>query len=108
MSIVPDLQKRHVRVTVTDTRQLGQATGRVLDMIRDKSIAHLSDRDQPQLAAAVKGVTLRDIGPNGAVAWNKKGSDVEISPLQAATLALHGAFTTRRKPGRKQRLRRLA
>ena len=108
MSIVPDLQKRHVRVTVTDTRQLGQATGRVLDMIRDKSLTHLSDRDQPQLAAAVKGVTLRDIGPNGAVAWNKKGSDVEISPLQAATLALHGAFTTKRKPGRKQRLRRLA
>ena len=63
---------------------------------------------QATMAAAVKGVTLRDIGPNGAVAWNKRGSDVEISPLQAATLALHGAFTTRRKPGRKQRLRRLA
>lgn len=108
MSIVPDLQKRHVKVTVTDTRGLGQATGRMLDMIRDKTVTHLSDAEQPQLAAAAKGVTLRGIGPNGAVAWNKKGSDVEISPLQATTVALHGAFTTKRRPGRKQRLRRLA
>ena len=102
MALVPDLQKRHVRVTVTSSNELGQATGRMLDMIRAGQVTHLPDDQQPQLALAAKGVMLRDIGPNGAVAWNKKGSDVEISPLQAATLALYGVFTTKRRPGRKQ------
>ncbi|WP_306452356.1 terminase [Bifidobacterium pullorum] len=104
MSLLPDLKARHVRVTVTQTRDLGAATGRMLDMIRDRKILHLPDGEQPQLAMAVHGATLRDLGPNGAVAWQKKGSDVDISPLQAVTLALHGAYTTKRRPGRKQKV----
>jgi hypothetical protein len=104
MSLLPDLKSRHVRVTVTQTRDLGAATGRMLDMIRDRKILHLPDAEQPQLAMAVHGATLRDLGPNGAVAWQKKGSDVDISPLQAVTLALHGAYTTKRRPGRKQKV----
>ena len=104
MSLLPDLKARHVRVTVTQTRDLGAATGRMLDMIRDRKILHLPDAEQPQLAMAVHGATLRDLGPNGAVAWQKKGSDVDISPLQAVTLALHGAYTTKRRPGRKQKV----
>ena len=104
MSLLPDLKARHVRVTVTQTRDLGAATGRMLDMIRDRRILHLPDGEQPQLAMAVHGATLRDLGPNGAVAWQKKGSDVDISPLQAVTLALHGAYTTKRRPGRKQKV----
>lgn len=104
MSLLPDLKARHVRVTVTQTRDLGAATGRMLDMIRDHKILHLPDSEQPQLAMAVKGATLRALGPNGAVAWQKKGSDIDISPLQAVTLALHGAFTTKRRPGRKQKV----
>lgn len=104
MSLLPDLKACHVRVTVTQTRDLGAATGRMLDMIRDRKILHLPDAEQPQLAMAVRGATLRDLGPNGAVAWQKKGSDVDISPLQAVTLALHGAYTTKRRPGRKQKV----
>ena len=69
-----------------------------------RKILHLPDAEQPQLAMAVHGATLRDLGPNGAVAWQKKGSDVDISPLQAVTLALHGAYTTKRRPGRKQKV----
>lgn len=101
MSIVPDLVKRHVKVMVTQTRDLGAATGRMLDMIHAQTLQHLDTQQQPQLAMAVNGVTLRPLGPNGATAWNKKGSDVDISPLQACTLALHGAYTSKRQPGRK-------
>lgn len=101
MSIVPDLVKRHVKVTVTQTRDLGAATGRMLDMIHAGTLQHLDTQHQPQLNAAVNGATLRPLGPNGASAWNKKGSDVDISPLQACTLALHGVYTSRRHPGRK-------
>lgn len=108
MSIVPDLEKRHVRVTVTQTRDLAAATGRMLDMIHEGTLQHLPADQQPQLSAAALGATLRSIGPNGAQAWNKKGADIDISPLQAATLALHGAYTSKRDPRRKQRMRRLA
>ncbi|KAB5608403.1 terminase [Bifidobacterium jacchi] len=101
MSIVPDLVKRHVKVTVTQTRDLGAATGRMLDMIHAGTLQHLDTQQQPQLNAAVNGATLRPLGPNGMSAWNKKGSDVDISPLQACTLALHGAYTSKRHPGRK-------
>lgn len=101
MSLVDELLKRHVRVTVTQTRDLGAATGRVLDMVQAGTLTHFNAREQPQLGMAVNGATLRDLGPNGMKAWNKKGSDVDISPLQACTLALHGAFTSKRHPGRR-------
>lgn len=101
MSLLPDLQERHVRVMVTQSRDLGAATGRVLDMIRAHTLSHLPDGQQPQLDAAVQGATLRQMGPSGAVAWQKRGTDIDISPLQAVTLAVHGAFTSRRRPGRK-------
>ena len=60
------------------------------------------DEYQPQLAAAVKGATTRPLGQSGAIAWNKLGSDVDITPLVSTTLALYGAFTTKRHPGRRQ------
>lgn len=101
MSIVPDLEKRHVRVTITQTRDLGAATGRTLDMIHAGTLQHLPADLQPQLNTAALNATLRPLGPNGATAWNKKGSDIDISPLQACTLALHGAFTSKRHPERK-------
>ncbi len=104
MSLLPDLQKRHIKVIVTQSRDLGAATGRVLDMIHAGTLQHLDAKHQPQLSMAAHGVTLRDIGPNGLKAWNKKGSDIDISPLQACTVALHGAFVSKRKPGRKQRV----
>ncbi|NMM99337.1 terminase [Bifidobacterium olomucense] len=101
MSLVPDLQKRHVKVTVTQMRDLGAATGRMLDMINAGTLRHLDASLQPQLDNAARNVTLRDMGPNGMRAWDKKGADIDISPLQAATLALHGVFTSKRHPGRK-------
>lgn len=104
MSLLPDLQKRHIKVIVTQSRDLGAATGRVLDMIHAGTLQHLDAKHQPQLSMAAHGVTLRDIGPNGLKVWNKKGSDIDISPLQACTVALHGAFVSKRKPGRKQRV----
>lgn len=54
------------------------------------------------IPAAVKGATTRPLGQSGAIAWNKLGSDVDITPLVSTTLALYGAFTTKRHPGRRQ------
>lgn len=101
MSLVPELTKLHVRPLVTNTRDLGIATGRMLDMIREGTLQHFDADAQPQLASAALGSTLRPLGANGLSAWNKKGSDIDISPLQAATLAVHGAFVSKRDPNRR-------
>ena len=102
MALLPDLQAAHIRVTVTNTQELGRACGRFFDMLNQKTMLHLPDQDQPQLADAVKGATLRPLGSGGAFAWNKMGSDIDLTPLVACTLALYGAYTTRRHPGRRQ------
>lgn len=101
-SLLPDLKRAHVRAMVTGMNEMGRACGRFMDMLNDKTLIHLPDTMQPQLAAAVKGATIRPIGRSGAFGWNKLGSDVDISPLVACTLALWGACTTKRHPGRKQ------
>lgn len=104
MVLLPELRRRHVRVTVTNASDMGQACGRLQDMIAAGSLHHLPDEVQPQLRMAVDGATTRPIGGSGAFGWNKTGSEVDISPLVACTLALHGAFTSRRHPGRKQKV----
>lgn len=104
--IVPDLKKRGVRVTLTGATDMGQACGRFTDMLRDHKLTHLSDGQEP-LDLAVHGAITRPIGQSGALAWNKRGSDIDISPLVAVTLALHGAATTLRDPTAKRRIIRL-
>lgn len=101
-SLLPDLKRAHVKATVTGMNEMGRACGRFMDMLSDMTLIHLPDLMQPQLAAAVKGATIRPIGRSGAFGWNKLGSDVDISPLVACTLALWGACTSKRHPGRKQ------
>lgn len=102
MSLLPDLKAAHVRVTVTNMQEMGRACGRFLDMLKAGTLKHPQDEYQPQLAEAVKGATTRPLGQSGAIAWNKLGSDIDITPLVSTTLALYGAFTTKRHPGRRQ------
>jgi hypothetical protein len=102
--LVPDLKRRGVRITLTGPTDMGQAVGRFQDMLRDHKLRHLQ---QAPLDIAVSGCTLRKIGQAGAMGWNKLGSDVDISPLVAATLALHGATTSHRRPETTQRIVRL-
>lgn len=104
MVLIPELKARHVRVTMTNASDMGQACGRFQDMIAQGKLHHLPDDVQKPLSLAVEGATTRPIGNSGAFGWNKKGSDVDISPLVACTLALHGAFTSKRHPGRKQKV----
>lgn len=104
MSLMPDLKNQHIKVTVTGMQDMGRACGRFRDMLADGTLIHLPDDMQPQLANAVRNATTRPLGTSGATAWNKMGADVDISPLVACTLALWGAHTTKRHPGRKQKV----
>ena len=103
--LVPELKERGVRVTMTNAAMMGQAVGRFQDMLRDHQLRHL--KGQTPLDMAVAGATIRNIGHEGAYGWNKLGSDVDISPLVAVTLALHGAMTNPRRETRQQRMIRL-
>ncbi|PST48589.1 terminase [Bifidobacterium callitrichos] len=106
MVLLPELKARHVPVKVVTANEMGQACGRMLDLIQAGMLRHLPDADQPQLAKAVANVTTRPIGRSGAFGWNKTGNDIDISPLVAVTVAAQGAWTTRRKPGRRQKVMR--
>ena len=64
----------------------GQACGRLVDMVNDKTLAHLGSSE---LRDAIRGSKVRQLGD--AWAWSRKSSSVDISPLVAATLALGAA-----------------
>lgn len=104
MSLVPDLAERHVKVTVTGVRDMARACGRVEDMLNTGALSHRPDGDQPQLAQAAAGVIKRPVGLSGSFAWNKPASGVDISPIVACTLALHGSWHSKRDPTRSQRI----
>ena len=81
-SILFDLEQAGVKVTSITARDLGQACGALFDDVAETAIAHLDD---PLLNAAVHGAKRRDLGDLWA--WDRKRSDVDISPLVAVTLA---------------------
>lgn len=95
--LIPPLKAAGIDVTVTGASDMGKACGRMLDMLQYHELTHKAGRQPLDQAAA--GANIRRIGTGGAFGWNKLGSDVDISPLVATTLALHGAVTSTRRPG---------
>ena len=106
MVLLPELKARRVPVKVVTANEMGQACGRMLDLIQAGMLRHLPDTDQPQLAKAAANVTTRPIGRIGAFGWNKTFNVIGISPLVSVTVATLGVWTTRRKPGRRQKVMR--
>ena len=47
MSLLPELQKAHIRVTITSMAEMGRAYGRFQDMLNDGQLKHLPDDAQP-------------------------------------------------------------
>jgi phage terminase large subunit-like protein len=79
--LVP-LAEAKVDVEPVTTRELVQACGAFHDDATNDRFRHI---DQPDLNAALFGAATRPVGD--AWAWNRKTSDVDISPLVAVTLA---------------------
>jgi hypothetical protein len=98
MSLVPELLARSVKVTVTGAGDMAKACGLLFDAVRDGLVTHF---DQEPLNAALAGAKKRAIGNAGAWGWDRKAPDVDLTPLVAVTLALFGAATSKRRPGRK-------
>lgn len=71
----------------------------IYERIRTGGLTHF---DQPVLNEAVGHAMKRSIGTAGGWGWKSTSADVDVTPLDAVTLALHGAMTSKRRPGRKQ------
>ncbi|MEV4735552.1 MULTISPECIES: hypothetical protein [unclassified Microbacterium] len=67
---------------------LGSATGRIHDRVRDKTLRHLG---QPNADIAVSGAVTKTLGDMQV--WDRKASPVDISPLVAESYALFGLET---------------
>ena len=94
-SLLADLTQAGVEVVTTSAREHGQACGAIHDAVVDQTLRHLGDH---VLDAAVHGAKRRQLGD--AWAWDRKRSDVDISPLVAVTLA-RWAHTAALVPARK-------
>lgn len=89
-SIIDELTRMRIRVTTTQAREYAGACGSFYDGVHEEWLRH---NGQPQLAAALGSARKRALGD--AWAWNRKASNADITPLVAATLALHGAQTSK-------------
>jgi len=86
-SLLPRLKDAEVPVVTLNAKEYAQACGAFFDAVEQGEVRHL---DQPALRTATSGAVRRPLGD--AWAWSRKGSNVDISPLVAATLALWKAM----------------
>lgn len=88
MSLLPELKKAHVKVTVTNMQEMGRACGRFLDMLKAGTLKHPRDEYQPQLARGRQGCRprvhwdspARSPGTNSAVMSTSRRSCPPRSP----------------------------
>lgn len=87
---IPALEERGIELVLVSAREMGQACGQLYeDVVEKAALRHLN---QPPLNAALAGAKKRPLGD--VWGWHRRNSDVDISPLVAATLAWREASTT--------------
>jgi hypothetical protein len=85
-ALILPLRERGVEVVEVSTADVARATGQLIDAAANGELVHLG---QPSLDKAVRGAVLR-MSSDGAAVWSQRQSSVEITPLQAVTVALGG------------------
>jgi hypothetical protein len=84
---------------------LGSACSLVLDGIVTGWLHHIG---QPQFTSAALSAGKRPLGDTGKWVWSRRTAESDITPIQAGTLALHGAQSTNvKKPIRSSGGRRV-
>lgn len=87
VSIAKQVDEAGITVRRLDSNEHGQACGLLIDAINDGNLCHL---DQDELQNAIRGSKPRPMVD--AWAWSRRNSDVDISPLVAATFAVWSAL----------------
>lgn len=96
-----------LEATPVKVAELGAGCANVLDGIVTGWLHHIG---QPQFTAAALAAGKRALGDTGMWVWSRKAAESDITPIQAATLALIGAraeVQNVRKPTRTGRGRRV-
>jgi hypothetical protein len=91
VSMVGDLERKYVSLLPVTAQQFTAACGTFIDAI-ERELAEYP-YPQPEVDAAIRGAGIRNVGD--VWVWSRRNSDVDISPLVTATLALWGAQNVR-------------
>lgn len=89
-SLLHDLGDAGIEVTPVTSTEHGQACAMLYDGVEQQKLRHLGTAE---MLSALRGAVKRPLG-DGAWAWSRKSSSVDISPLVACTLAMWGATVT--------------
>ena len=92
-------------VVVPGAGQMIDATSMFEQAVNDGALTHF---DQPLLNDAVAHAKHRRIGNDGGFGYESSVENVDASPVECVALAFWNAKTSRRHPGRRQRMVRLA
>lgn len=87
-------------ICIPGTSGVIAATTRFYAAVGEKRVEHYG---QPALDEAATHAQKRPIGKDGGWGWGSV-EDIDVSPLEAVTLAYWGAMTTKRNPGRRAKL----
>lgn len=94
-SVVEDLLRLKVKVTVTTAREVAESFGVFYDGVHEGTVRHTS---QGQLNASLAVARKREL--MGGSAWSRKNATSDITPVVACTLALWGAQSSKvKRPG---------
>lgn len=83
--LIEPMQMAGLTVIVASSKDVGQSCAWLVDKVAERGVWH---GPQPELDAAVSGARRRNIG-DGMFAFGRRVSTVDISPLEAVTLAGH-------------------
>lgn len=87
-ALFDEFTRQRVRVTKPQVKELGAGCAQLLNGIVAGTIKHPG---QGQLDSAVASAGKRALSDTGMWVWNRKTAATDITPIQAATLALMGA-----------------
>lgn len=91
------VKSKSIIVTPT-TEQVIAAYAGLLDAVKNAAVAHSG---QEGLASSVACAGRRDIGHAGGWGLTPITQDGDVGPTEAVALAVYGAMTSKRRPGRK-------
>jgi len=99
-ALVNALRAAKIPARVLHTPSVGEvieAHSMIAESIRAATLSHFPEKN---LDDAVRGAGKRPIGRTGGWGWSPLSPDVDVTPLDAVTLALHALTTSKRGSGR--------
>lgn len=102
-ALLDPLKAAGIIVTCPKVADLGVACADLLLSLESGDLLHT---EQPQMAVAAAKAGKRELGVSGMWVWTRKEATADVTPIQAATLALFGAKAAGGSPVTRRNIRR--